>query len=299
MLNPTVKANACALVIAFLGATSSVCSAHSRWLLPSHTIVSGDEATVIAVDFSISNDFFHPDISFGGQSAVFHRMPGAGEAGEPRSGSDSAAELLVHYPDGKLSRVPYYDFGRKSTAAFELDQSGTYRINVQQPPLMLTFYKDKNGNPARAFGAYEQIKETLPQDISDIETMGIHSRIETYVTRNQLSEDVFTVASKGLFLAFSNHPNDLFVGEKAILTLYFNGKPVAENTPVKLTQGGTRYRNNRQSTMFKTDARGQFPVVWSEAGAYLLEAEIEQPGSTPEVNKDYYSLFVTLEVNPE
>lgn len=40
-------------------------------------------------------------------------------------------------------------------------------------------------------------------------------------------------------------------------------------------------------------------VDWQAPGLYLLEVELTQPSKDPHIDNEIYTLFSTLEVNPE
>ncbi|MDY7093020.1 MAG: DUF4198 domain-containing protein [Acidobacteriota bacterium] len=274
------------LVLAAACLLTASAFAHSRWIEPSHTILSGDEAQGVTFDLSVSNDIFHPDFPFGGPT--MSRSP------------LSRAVPTVTRPDGSVdtSAVPEH-FARKSVFDVDLAQDGTYTVEVASEPMLLTFWGrpgDQRGG--RGFGSKEQVAEQIPDDAVDITTRRIHTRIVTWVTRNAPTKPA--LSGQGLELA-GVHPNDLFAGESLRFRLLLDGQAAPAGTEIQLTRAGTRHRNDRNRVRAQTDAQGTFEVTLPEAGYYLLEAETETKGAggTEGVDSETYSLFATLEVQPQ
>lgn len=268
--------------LAGLMLSSQAAQAHARWLVPSHTNLSGQEDHAIALDISISNDIFHADRSYG--NATDKVSPGR-----------SKPQLIATAPDGSRSdAIAYVDLLRKSAAGLKLDQSGTYRIGLEQPAALMTFYKDANGERRRVFAGKDSPQ--IPNGATSLSTTRVLARVETFVSRNQTTK--IKPTGKGLELGSGTHPNDLFTGETIRWQLLQDGKPVAEGTEVTLMRGATRYRNERGDIQLKTDAEGFIEVSLEQAGMYLLEAGISSVSDTPGIDNERASLFLTFEVVP-
>ncbi len=269
---------------------------HSRWIVPSHSILSGEKSEYISVDISISNDIFHPDNSAGGVSYK--------NVVQPQKGSGPA--ITVAAPDGTVDKNnPIVSVMRKSVSAVLLDQSGTYKISFDQPPVIITMFEKSDGSRSRIFGPIKNTTSRLPEGAKNVYEMEIHNEISTYITRNNVTTDHLKPKNKGLEIIFKTHPNEMFVGEKTELNVLFNGKPVTAGTHVKLTRQGTRYRNDRESIDATTDATGNFVIDWKKSGLYLLECEIEmddinyKAADNQKPRKIVHAVYVTLEVNAE
>ncbi len=280
---------------------------HSRWMIPSHSVLSGEQPEVVTVDISISNDFFHPDYSVGGikpEDAARRKKPakpGKNASVEEKLEHELAAStrLRVFKPGGASDNAtPLVDLARKSSGAVLLEESGTYRFSVEQDPVYFTWYTGADGKKARAFGRPEQIKSSLPKDAKELSGLKLINRIETFVTRNGLSRETLKASGKGLELNYLTHPNELFAGEKASFEMLLDGKPLSDAT-IKVTRGNTRYRNQRHALELTTNDKGRFDIEWPQAGLYLLESEWEQPSTEKGIENEVLGLFVTLEVNPE
>lgn len=255
---------------------------HDRWIVPSHTQLSGEDTKHVAVDLSISNAIFHADKSYG----TFDPKAPISLRNQP---------LVLIAPDGSQSApIVYTDAMRKSTAGIPLTQDGTHVVSLQTPTIQMTFYLDDEGNRKRVFG--DKSHPDLPANAKQLRTLEMHSTIETYVTKN--AQTPVAVKSNGLSLS-GHHPNDLFVGEPVEFVILQNGMPVPTGTEVTLTPGNTRYRNQRDAVTLTTDNSGKVSYTFPQAGLYLLNAGYSRDSDKDGVETDRFVLFATLEVLPE
>ncbi len=285
-------------LVMVLGLQLSTVYAHSRWILPSHTILSGQEPEQITFDVSISNDLFYPDIPLGGKPQK-HRQSSKQQP-SMMSGLFESSYLQVIKPDGEdLSLRPrLINIGRKSVASLLLEQSGTYRVMVQSEPIVFTVFKTKQGKKGRFLGKRAQWEDKIPAGAM-VKTMSIFANVETHVTRNDLSQAALKPQGKGLELKYHTHPNELFMGEAAQFQFMLKGEPVTQPVSFTLVREGTRHRNHREPIRGKTDNTGLFSIDWPQPGFYLLEAEFVAKSSLSEIDEDRFILFVTFEVNQE
>jgi hypothetical protein len=279
---------------------------HGRVVVPSHTIVSGDSPQAISISFSVTNDVFHADRGIIGidlQKLVQLQNGDISveEAFQPsnrgRMGPSEPVPLTIISPDGeKNSNTPFVNFGREAMSSAVLTQDGTYRLGIYAKPRTMTTYTTADGKRGRFLGSAAEAK--LPEGTRDVTETVSHSVIETYVTRNDISEDILKPKSEGLELVFDTHPNELFVGEKTKIQVLVDGKKAQPETEVKLTLGGTRWRNNRDVRTLLTDTDGFVEMAWDQAGMWLLETSVNLKTKKKNKRKSY-ERFVTLEVNPE
>jgi uncharacterized GH25 family protein len=269
-----------ALSLSALVSTSA--SAHGRWLLPSHTSLSGDKAHYVMIDVSISNETFAPDKAF--------------KPTEKDAEYDDSL-LMALAPNGEpiSDTIRAYFLHRKSAAAVSLKEQGTYHIAMTQTPRYMTFYKNTEGKRKRKFGKKSEIK--LPSDATNIETTKMISTVDTFVSRNGTSKPA--LLGLGLELSGPTHPNDLFVGENAKFQLLQDGKPVGKGVEVSILKGDTRYRNERGEVKVITDENGFFTTTWQQPGLYLIETSTKVKINEAGVDAGRYALFTTLEVAPE
>lgn len=248
--------------------------AHRAWLLPSATVLSGNEPWV-TVDAAIANGLFE-----------FDHQP------------MRLDDLKILAPGGGEVAVENAATGRfRSTFDVKLDRPGTYRI-VSAGDYLFASY-EQNGERKRWRGTAETLKSGIPADAQNLQVRAVQRRIETYVTAGSPDESVFTIEGRGLELKPVTHPNDLFAGEEARFVLLLDGEPAAD-IAVEVIPGGTRYRDREDKIDLRTDAQGQFAVTWPAAGMYWISAEVEDDkAGIPEAQKRHASFIATLEVLPQ
>ncbi|MBE0360889.1 DUF4198 domain-containing protein [Pseudoalteromonas aliena] len=269
-----------ALSLSALVSTSA--NAHARWLLPSHTSLSGDKAHYVMIDASVSNEIFAPDKAF--------------KPKEKGAQWDDTL-LMALMPNGEpvTDTIRAYYLKRKSSAAISLTEQGTYHIAMTQKPTLMTFYKDAAGKRHRVFA--KKADANLPKDATDITTVKSISTVDTFVSHNGTSKPA--QLGLGLELSGPTHPNDLFVGEQARFQLLQDGKSAGEGIEVSILKGDTRYRNDRGEVKVTTDKDGMFTITWKEPGLYLIETSNKVTVNEEGVDSGRYALFTTLEVAPE
>ncbi|MEJ6495141.1 DUF4198 domain-containing protein [Pseudoalteromonas lipolytica] len=267
--------------VTFTALASGYAQAHARWLMPSHTSLSGEKTHYVMIDASISNELFSPDKAY-----------------RPKEkGAEYDDNLLIALaPDGKPveETIRAYYLKRKNSAAVSLTQDGTYHIAMQQKPMLMTFYKDKDGNRGRVFAGKKEAD--LPAGATDVRTVKSIATVDTFVSRNGTSKP--TLLGQGLEISGPTHPNDLFAGEEAKFQLLMDGKPAAD-VELAIVRGSARYRNERDEVKVTTDKKGFFTVTFAHADMYLIEASVDQKPTEADIDNVRYSLFTTLEVAPE
>ena len=278
-----------AMILLSLSAAVSGALAHDRYIVPSHTVLSGDSDQSVSVISSISNDIFHPDRPFGDN--------GKGAVPPSLKGYFARLQSQVIRPDGSVSKdFDWQAFSRLSVGDLKLESSGTYRISVIHPEFPMTTFQKADGSRGRLFGP----NATLPDGATDVVRRTTASRVEAFVTLNAPNKAAMKPSGKGLEFGGSGHPNDLFANEPADFQLFFDGKPLDRSVDIVVVRSGTRHRNERKAMELKTDEHGSFQLSFAEAGFYLFQAELTLPGKPgSDIDKRHYSLFLTLEVFPE
>lgn len=263
--------------------------AHGRFILPTHTVLSGEKAQTVGLISSISNDIFHPDRALGDS--------GKGIIEPDLKNLFSILQEQVILPDGSISdKISWQAFARFSVADLPIDKSGTYRVSLVQPEVHMTTFEKPDGTPWRTFGKMQDV----PEGATDIVRRTTASRVDTFITYNNTTRKAVEPTGVGLELTGETHPNDLFAGEAVKFRLFFNGKPVGQGVKGNFIRQSTRHRNQRDEIKVKTDKDGRFSVTFDDAGFYLLEAEHAFPGeSGSDVDMHHHGLYVTLEVFPE
>ena len=256
--------------------------AHKQWLLPSATVVAGNDAWV-TVDAAVSNQLYYPD-------HVPMRLD----------------NVSIAAPDGS-TLPPQNPATGKYRSVFDvpLAQEGTYRIaNLNRglsarwdTPESLAAAKDKPaaGGMGGARGGFlrnataEDLATKIPKNAQNLQVTEGIGRVETFVTKGKPS----TVAATGtgLELVPVTHPNDLFAGEEATFKLVVDGQP-ASGLEVEIVRGA--------EIKVTTGADGSFKVTWPEAGMYWLETSTSDgKTSTPQARQRRLSYVATLEVLPQ
>ena len=248
--------------------------AHKAWVLPSQTVLSGNDPWV-TVDAAVSNDLFY-----------FNHVPLRVE------------NVVIVAPDGTTPAPQNGGTGKfRSVFDVQLQQQGTYRIAIVNAGLFANW--EENGQPKRWRGTAETFKTEVPKDAKNLQVSQSAGRVETFVTNGAPSTDALKATNKGLELVPVTHPNDLFAGEQATFQLLIDGKPAAD-LDLEVIPGGIRYRDAQNEIKTKTGADGKFSVTWPEAGMYWLEASLQDDKATVAPAKQRRASYVvTLEVLPQ
>ncbi|MFD1218062.1 DUF4198 domain-containing protein [Microbulbifer celer] len=252
--------------------------AHRAWILPSTTVLSGEDPYV-TFDAAVSNTIFFPDHVAMGVDHVTATAP-------------SGEEIALENP----SKGKY-----RSTFDVQLKEEGTYKIGLASSGLR-AFWKDDAGKrhmwPGRGQRANDsEFDSAVPKDAKELRVFQSSHRIETFVTAGQPTSDVFKPQGVGLELVPVTHPNDLYAGESANFKLLIDGEP-AKNAEVVLVPGGSRYRDSQEDIQVKADDTGQFSVTWPSAGRYFMEAEYQDDQAKAPATARRGSYSATFEVLP-
>ncbi|SDR40057.1 Uncharacterized conserved protein, contains GH25 family domain [Paraburkholderia fungorum] len=248
--------------------------AHRMWLLPSATVMSGNDPWV-TVDAAVSNDLFYFD----------HfplRLDG----------------LVVTGPDGNPVKVDNANTGRyRSVFDVHLTQEGTYKIAVENHGLVASY--KLNGETRRWRGNEQSLAKEVPADAQDLQITQTEARVESFVTRGKPTTTALKTTGRGLEMTPVTHPNDLVANGDASFRLLLDGKP-ASNVKVEVVPGGVRYRDQVGETTVTTDADGRFNVKWPSAGMYWMEASVQDSQTTIKNAKSRrVNYAATFEVLPQ
>lgn len=219
--------------------------AHRQWMLPSATVLSGDDVWV-TVDAAISNDLFY-----------FEHFP-------------MRADPVVTAPDGNQVQAENKAQGRyRSTFDVHLTQKGTYKIAVANDGVFGTYMLNGKQERLPRGTTPATLAAAIPAGATDVRTSESSSRNEIFVTSGAPTTTVFKTVGKGIELVPVTHPNDLIAGEAATFQFLLDGKPAA-GLPVTIIPGGIRYRDKLNQIDLKTGADGKVTVTWPEPGMYWL-----------------------------
>lgn len=237
------------LAIAALGLASCLplaAQAHRTWLLPSSTVVSGNEPWV-TVDAAVSNEVFFFDF-------VPLRLDG----------------LRVTAPDGQSVQAVNLHTGKyRSSFDLPLQQPGTYKITLLNDGVFAT-YKLK-GEAKRWRGQAAGLAAAIPAGAEELKINQLVGRVETFATAGKPSATALKPVGNGLEMVPLTHPADLVAGEPGRFQLLLDEQPAA-NLNVTVVAGGIRYRDKLDESKLTTDAEGKFTVKWKGPGMYWLQA---------------------------
>lgn len=275
--------------------------AHRAWMLPSSTVLSGEEPW-ITVDAAVSNDLFYFEhfplqLEGIGKPLEMPRAPQAAQGDKPAPPPmrRPANKLVILAPDGSEVKAENGAVGRyRSTFDVHLTQKGTYKLAVASSGLMATW---KEGDERRRWmGKAEDLKQAIPANASELRIIQSNNRMETFVTAGNPTDKVLAPTNQGLELVPVTHPNDLFAGEAAEFTFLLDGKP-AKDVEISVVPGGNRYRDETGDFTVKTDAQGKVAITWPTAGMYWLEAELSSTEGVAKPATERRAVYsATLEV---
>ena len=276
-MNTTFLQRGLALAVVALGALPLSAQAHRAWILPSATVLSGNQPWV-TVDAAVSTDLFYADHNP-------MRLDG----------------LTIVAPDGARASAENLATGKfRSSFDLKLAQPGTYRLAVVTDTLVATW---KQGTETRRWrGTAEALAKEVPADAPELKVTRAQSRSETFVTSGRPSERSLQPSGQGLELLPVTHPNDLLAGQPATFAFLLDGKPAA-GLEVTVIPGGIRYRDKLGETRLVADAEGRVRVTWPAAGLYWIHATqggsgMQQAGGSAAQPARRASYSATLEILP-
>ncbi|NJC08952.1 putative GH25 family protein [Polymorphobacter fuscus] len=230
-------------------------AAHRQWMLPSATVLSGDDVWV-TVDAAISNDLFY-----------FDHQP------------MRVAGIKAIAPDGSDAAIANASTGRyRSTFDVHLTQKGTYKIENASSFVMGSYMLNGEEKRLPRGTTSATLAAALPAGATNVRTSEAANRNEIFVTVGAPTQAVFKPSGKGIELVPVTHPNDLVAGEAATFQFLLDGAPAA-GLGVTVIPGGGRYRAALGQMDLKTDAQGKVVITWPAAGMYWLNASV---GGRPE-----------------
>ena len=235
------------VAIAALALPASV-QAHRMWMMPSATVLSGEDPWV-TVDAAVSNDLFY-----------FEHQP------------VRLDNLKVWAPDGSEVKVENASTGHfRSVFDLHLTQKGTYKIAAVSNTVMGSYLLNGKQERLKRGTTVETLAAAIPAGATDVQTAEASNRNEIYVTSGAPTTTVFKPSGQGIELVPVTHPNDLVAGEAATFQFLLDGEPAAGLT-VTAIRGGIRYRDALGQQDLKTGADGKVTITWPEAGMYWLNA---------------------------
>ena len=264
-----------AATAALAAAIAAPASAHRQWMMPSATVLSGDDVWV-TIDAAISNDLFY-----------FEHHPMRLDA------------MKAWAPDGSEAAIENKATGRyRSTFDVHLTQKGTWRIASLSDGVMGSY--DLGGKTERLprGTTSANLAERIPAGATNVRTAESNNRNEIFVTVGEPTTTLFQPTGKGIELVPVTHPNDLIAGETATFQFLLDGKPAA-GLPVTVIPGGIRYRDKLNDSKVTTDESGTFSVTWPGPGFYWMSASVRDDKSTIKNAQRRSNYTATVEVLPQ
>ena len=245
--------------------------AHRAWMLPSATVLSGENSW-ITVDAAISNSLFYFE----------HHPLGLNN-------------VQILSPNGKPVAAQNPATGKyRSVFDVELSEEGTYTLQSHNQGVFARYTLD--GEAKRWRGKAADL-DTIPAAAEDVKVSEIDTRIQVFVTKGAPTDVTFVPTGHGIELVPETHPNDLFTGEPVAFGFLIDGQPAA-GLDVVLIRDGIRYRDQVGEIELMTDAQGKLTLTFDEPGMYWLETETEQDSRVLKDAKRRLSYSATLEVLP-
>ena len=224
--------------------------AHRPWMLPSSTVLSGDDSWV-TIDAAVSNDLFY-----------FDHQP------------MRLDNVKVVAPDGSDVAIENGSTGRyRSVFDVHLTKPGTYKIVSATVGLMGSYKLNGEEKRLPRGTTAATLAQAVPAGATDVQTAEFSNRNEVFVTLGEPTTGALQITGKGLEMLPVTHPNDLISGESATFQFLLDGKPAAD-LAVTVIPGGVRYRDAVGEIDAKTDAQGKATVTWPNPGMYWMNASI-------------------------
>ena len=229
--------------------------AHRGWLMPSHTVLSG-ESFWVSFDGGASNGVFIAD------HAPLRVSP---------------QSLSITAPDGSAGAAANLMQGAyRTTFDVEINKPGTWKIANASAGVNATWML--NGEQGRWRGPAADLAANVPAGATDVVSAASANRLETFVTLGEPTTSVFAPTGVGIEMVPVTHPNDLVAGEAGAFQFLRDGRPYAD-ADVVVARGGLQYRDNPEEITARTDADGKVTITWPEAGMYWVNTSWRDPAA--------------------
>lgn len=255
---------------------SSAISAHPLWMLPSEFSLSTDEGHWITVDATASHGVFSFDKGL------------------------SLNNVTIYRPGGEPQRMgPYFKGERRSVFDLQLNDQGTYKIELKTPERYFTnFVVGGRDTQRRIFANKQEAQSQLPDEAREVTTTAVQNISVFYVSQKAPTRHVLEVTGQGFEMDAVTHPSDIVVGEAAEFRFTFDGEPLAD-IAVEVVPHGTAFRSSRLQTDLVTDTDGRITFTPELSGPHLLSANVRFDADGVLADQAAINFLMTFEAVPQ
>lgn len=253
---------------------STFASAHDIYIWPSYFTVNSDKTVQIPVQITASHTTFRPDFAM------------------------SSEGVKIYGADGKqIRRIgSFYQGARYSTFDLGIESEGTYALEYHRGPNYHSRYKiGKRDTEKHIRGNKTQAKAQAPEGARELETAAYKTIAMSYVTNKAPTDDVLSAKNKGFEVLPVTHPSDYVTGEDLVVTLLFNGQPVADHNVV-IEQEAPQYSDNPKALELKSSKNGLVTFNLAQGGRYMLKVNHKVDSNDPEADVDITRVYYAFEV---
>ncbi len=236
--------------------------AHTPYLAPA--TFDPPSSGWVTLDASFADSFFVPDVVF--DQSEFAVVDTAGRKHTPESVTALKTRVVVEH---------------------KLTDKGTYRFSTGRRYGAVFRIYEQDGERKSTRGS-----DPLPAGAKLLEHFQSLTLAETYVTLGAPDKGALQPYGTGLEIVPVTHPNDIYQGEPAKLTLLFDGKPLAEQTLQIFKADGSRDSKNPVLSV-TTDKQGVLAFTLKDTGVYLLQARYRH-AAPKDAAAPFYSHTYTL-----
>ncbi|HTF94574.1 MAG TPA: DUF4198 domain-containing protein [Cellvibrio sp.] len=225
----------------------------------------------VTLDAGFAEVFFQPDVAF--DKSKFQLLTPSGKWQEPARLEEFKTRTLVEQ---------------------QLEEKGTYRFSTGVRYGAVFRFYELNGERK----AIRDSKEALPEGAKLLDHFQSVTLAETYITNDKPTQSALKPYEKGLELVPVTHPSDVYAGEKFIVKVLMDGKPLADKTlDIFKAQDGSEHEKPYLTAT--TNKKGEAELAMANAGIYLLHLRHTAPApKTAEAPNYGYVYTLSFQVEP-
>lgn len=196
-------------------------------------------------------------------------------------------EFQVTNPNGQVTPLTDNDWAKtKSVASYSLENKidGTYRIQGQKISNTTQYVLDQKqwktllkGMPqANKIKSDQVVYSSQLTKNAQVKTVQAVELIETFVSRNHISDQRLKTNHLGFEIQFLTHPNAVEVGQNIQFKLMDQGNGIVGQKVEILMQTNDFSRDEKVVQTVVSNAQGELNFVMKEKGQYLLKVDYQQ-----------------------